>query len=58
MEQCYHGVVQSCLARAEGDQQQADYLANCTYFEYYYRILNYNEWLDKRNEAIKNANKA
>jgi hypothetical protein len=34
VEQLYEKTNQSCLVRAQGDQQKADYLMNCGYFEY------------------------
>ena len=50
----YDNVADSCLRRAEGDQQKADYLFDCSYFEYYYRIRNYNRYIDfvKKNKPI------
>lgn len=41
----YDGVAMSCLKRAKGDQQKADYLFDCSYFEYYYRIMNFNQYV-------------
>lgn len=55
IEDVFNNTAQSCIARAEGNQKEADYLSDCSYFDYYYRILNYNEWAKRRAEAIKNA---
>lgn len=41
--------------RADGNQQQADYLEDCTYFDYYYRMMHYNEFVERKNKAIKDA---
>jgi hypothetical protein len=53
VEQLYEKTNQSCLVRAQGDQQKADYLMNCGYFEYYYRILQYNKYCDWHAEQLK-----
>ncbi len=43
----------SCLRRAQGNQQAADYLMDCGYFEYYYRVVKYNEYVKWHNEQMK-----
>jgi hypothetical protein len=45
----------SCLYRAEGNQEQADYLFNCSYFEYYYRMVAYNKYVERKNDEAKEA---
>lgn len=57
MEDVYDNVKASCLMRADGNQKDADYIEDCSYFDYYYRIIKYNEFVKNRNEAIKNATK-
>lgn len=34
----------SCIKRSQGNQKEADYLLDCTWFEYYYRIVIYNQY--------------
>jgi hypothetical protein len=46
----YDGIAESCLRRADGDQQKADYLYNCPYWEYYYRIMQYNRLMEKKKK--------
>lgn len=41
----------SCLMRSDGDQQKADYLFNCNVFEYYYRVKNFNTFVEEKNKA-------
>jgi hypothetical protein len=43
----------SCLRRAQGNQREADYLMDCGYFEYYYRVVKYNEYVKWHNEQMK-----
>lgn len=48
----------SCLKRAQGNQKEADYLSDCTWFEYYYRVAMYNIYCaDLEQENKKNENK-
>lgn len=51
----YATFTNSCLYRADGNQQLADYLFDCSYFEYYYRMLGYNNYVKRKNEEIKAA---
>lgn len=44
---------ESALRRADGNQQKADYLLDCSYFEWYYRIAMYNNFVNWKNEEIK-----
>lgn len=39
--------------RAEGDQQKADYLFNCSYFEYFWRLKGYNEYAKEMEKRMK-----
>lgn len=46
----------SCMKRAEGKQSEADYLMNCSYFEYYNRLLvykRYAEWQKSEMDKVK-----
>lgn len=43
----------SCMIRAQGNQREADYLSDCSYFEYYWRIVQYNKWAKKQEEELK-----
>lgn len=44
----YTGFSQSCLRRADGDQHKADYLFDCGYWEYYFRVENYNKYMESK----------
>lgn len=53
----YDNIAQGLLSRADGDQEKADYLYNTSYFNYYYRLEQFQKWSDeqqKRIEAIGN----
>lgn len=43
----------SCIKRANGNQKEADYLLNCTWFEYYYRIVIYNKYSKELEDEAK-----
>lgn len=45
------------LSRAEGDQKLADYLMDCTFYEYYYRILTFKRYADIRDKQLKETKK-
>lgn len=45
----------SCMTRAQGNQREADYLMDCGYFEYYWRIVQYNQYCKQQEEAIEKA---
>lgn len=51
----YSDIEQSCLDRAEGNQRDADYLQDCTYFEYFWRIVQYNTYAKRVKAAMKKA---
>lgn len=51
----YAAFTDSCMRRAEGDQQKADYLFNCSYWEYYYRMMSHNQYVEWHNEQAKKA---
>lgn len=42
--------------RADGDQVQADYLYNTSYWDYHYRLLAFNRFAEAKNEAMKPKN--
>ena len=47
----YDNVMSSALKLTSGNMREADYVIDCSYFEYYYRIamLNqYGEWMEKQ----------
>lgn len=41
----------SCILRAQGDQEKADYLFNCSFTEYYGRIQLWNRYQQQQKEA-------
>lgn len=43
------------MNRAQGDAQKADYLFNTSYFNYYYKILEYNEWAKEQEKNFNDA---
>lgn len=47
----------SCIKRAQGVQKEADYLMDCSWFEYYYRIVVYNNYAHEMEEEMKKATK-
>lgn len=51
----------SCLNRAQGNQREADYLMDCTWFEYYWRLAMYNKHAAEvkrlSDEALKQSGK-
>lgn len=49
----YAAFTNSCIYRANGDQRQADYLFDCSYFEYYYRMMAYNNYVKRKNDEVK-----
>lgn len=53
IDDVYESIGQSCLLRAEGDQTKADALYNCSYFEYYYRIEQYNKWAAAQKKELE-----
>jgi hypothetical protein len=38
---------------AQGDVQKADYLLNCSWYEYCYRKDNYRKYVDWYNKEVK-----
>lgn len=51
MNEIYNNITDGALRRCSGDVEKADYLMNCTYFEYYWRLkgLNsYGEWMSEQ----------
>ena len=40
----YEDVEQNCLMRHEGDYQKALFFQDCSWFEYYWRIAQHNEY--------------
>lgn len=53
IENRYRDRVRSLLRRTDGDQAKADYLANKTYFEYYWDLENYNAMVKELEEERK-----
>lgn len=51
----YMSFTSSCMTRAQGNQREADYLMDCSYFEYYWRIVQYNQYCKQQEEAIERA---
>lgn len=45
----------SCIKRAQGNQREADYLMDCSWFEYYYRIVVSNNYAHEIEEEIKKS---
>lgn len=41
---------------AQGVQSEADYILNCNYFEYYYRLMNSKWYGEMVKESMKNTN--
>lgn len=41
------------MSRAEGDKQKADYLFDCSWFEYYWRIVEYNRYQERVKEQLE-----
>ena len=44
--------------RCEMNQQEADYLMNCSVYEYYYRLKVYNQAQEKVKEQMEKASKS
>jgi len=43
------------MTRANGIVSEADKLYNCSYFEYYWRIVGHNEFVKRQNEALEKS---
>lgn len=46
----YNGLA---LKLADGDQQKADYILNCSVYEFYFRYRNIQEFITWKNENSK-----
>lgn len=53
IDENYQSFAQSTLRRADGDQQKADYLMDCGYWEYFWRIVQYNQFIEAKNKQIE-----
>lgn len=53
INELYLGFSDSCMSRAEGDKQKADYLFDCSWFEYYWRIVEYNRYQERVKEQLE-----
>lgn len=47
----------SCLRRTEGNQREADYLLDGTWFEYYWRLAMFNQYVRQVKEEMEKASK-
>jgi hypothetical protein len=45
--------IDNALKRTSGDYQKADWLLDCSYWEYYYRITRLNKYAEDYNESLK-----
>lgn len=43
----------SCMLRAEGDVVKSDYLFDTTYFNYFFRLLEYNRYVEEMDRRAK-----
>ncbi|WP_346318194.1 hypothetical protein [Chitinophaga sp. YIM B06452] len=55
VDELYTGYSQQALVMAQGDFEKADYLLNCSWFEYMYRRdqhRRYQEWYEKQMKTV------
>lgn len=52
-QKLYDGFNITSMSMAEGDFIKADYILDCSYFQYYSRLMTFNEWAKRENEKTE-----
>lgn len=55
VDELYFMYSDSCMSRAEGDSIQAERLFDTTYWDYYWRVLQYNRHCERVEAKMKEA---
>ena len=57
MNDYYYSVTQDALIMCQGDVQKADYMLDCSWYEYMYRRENFKRYSEWYAEQVKDATK-